>query len=181
MLSTENEVLTKSKFVQVVKDNDRVVIWHSLFGTPKIVSEETLAMLDIFSNPRSLTSVLSEYDVGGNGEDAIRDLIANYYLIPKDFDERRLRAKRMREREASITDGSLIDYLELIMSEACNFRCTYCIHFNNLETSDRINSPKKFMQFGVAKDAIDQFLIILTQHKKTVAEVNFGRGEPRLA
>ena len=181
MLPTENEALTKSQFVQVVRDNDRVVIWHSLFGNPKIVSEETMAALDIFSNPRSLTSVLSEYDVGGNGEDAIRDLVANYYLVPKDFNERVFLSERMQEREVSITDGSLIDYLELIMSEACNFRCTYCIHFNNLETSDRINNPKKFMQFGVSKDAVDQFMAILRRHKKTVAEVNFGGGEPLLA
>ena len=98
MLPTENEALTKSQFVQVVRDNDRVVIWHSLFGNPKIVSEETMAALDIFSNPRSLTSVLSEYDVGGNGEDAIRDLVANYYLVPKDFNERVFLSERMQER-----------------------------------------------------------------------------------
>lgn len=181
MLSTKNEVFTRSQFIQIVRNNERVVIWHSLFGNPKIVSEEILTLLNIFSNPHSLAAVLNEYDIGGKGEDAIRDLIANYYLIPTDFDDRIFLAERMREREMSITNGSLIDYLELIMSESCNFRCTYCIHFNNLETSDRINNPKKFMQFGVAKDAVDQFIAILKRHKKTLAEVNFGGGEPLLA
>jgi uncharacterized protein len=67
------------------------------------------------------------------------------------------------------------------MSEACNFRCTYCIHFNNLETSDRINKPKKFMRFDTAKEIVDRYLEILRKHSKRVAEVNFGGGEPLLA
>jgi len=87
----------------------------------------------------------------------------------------------MREREKEIVSGSLIDYLELIMSEVCNFRCTYCIHFNNLETSDRINNPKKFMRFEMAKETVDRYLEILRRHGKYIAEINFGGGEPLLA
>lgn len=181
MLLAENEVLVKSRFIQSVMSGDKVVIWHSLFGNPKIVSEETFILLNSLSTPCSLTSILNEYELGGSGKEAVNDLVTNHYLVPQGFDERNFLAEKMRERESSITSGSLIDYLELIMSEACNFRCTYCIHFNNLETSDRINNPKKFMQWGTAKNAVDQFLAILKQHKKTVAEINFGGGEPLLA
>ncbi len=181
LVATKNEFLVKSQFIQVVSNGDKAIIWHSLFGNPKVVSEETIALLDIFSHPCQLNSVLNEYDVGENGEEAIQNLIAAYYLIPIGFDERGFLAQRMHERETSITDGSLINYLELIMSEACNFRCTYCIHFNNLETSDRINNPKKFMTFEVAKETVDRYLEILQQHGKNVAEVNFGGGEPLLA
>lgn len=180
MLSIKDEVLIKSQFVQVIRNRDKAVIWHSLFGNPKIVSGETITLLNIFSNPRSLYSVLNEYDVGKNGEEAIQDLVVSNYLIPKDFDERKFLAKRMQEREKSIIDGSLIDYLELIMSEECNFRCTYCIHFNNLKTSDRIKNPKKFMTFKIAKEIVDRYLSILRQHEKNIAEVNFGGGEPLL-
>jgi len=181
MLVTKDEVLIKSQFVRAVRDKDKAVIWHSLFGNPKIVSEETMVLLDFFSNPHSLSSFLIEYDVGENGEEVIQDLIASHHLIPKDFDERKFLTKHTQEREKSITNGSLIDYLELIMSEACNFRCTYCIHFNNLETSDRIKNPKKFMTFEVARETVDRYLAILRQHGKDVAEVNFGGGEPLLA
>ncbi len=175
------KILIKSQFVQVVRNGDKTVIWHSLFGNPKIVSKETTTLLDIFSNPHSLYSILNEYDFGENGEEAIQDLIANYYLISNDFNERKFLAKRVREREEFITNGYLIDYLELIMSEACNFRCTYCIHFNNLKISDRINNSKKFMRFEMAKEAVDKYLEILCWSKKRVAEINFGGGEPLLA
>ncbi|MDO8443422.1 MAG: radical SAM protein [Candidatus Azambacteria bacterium] len=172
--------LIKSQFVQVIKNNSKTIIWHSLFGNPKIVSKDTIALLNIFSNSRSLSSVLGEYNIGENGIEVIQDLIASHYLIPKNFDERKFLAKRMQEREESITSGSLIDYLELIMSEACNFRCIYCIHFNNLGITDRIKNPKKFMTFKIAKEAVDQYLKILQRHGKNVASINFGGGEPLL-
>ena len=188
MLTTKDEVLIKSQFVQVVRDGDRAVIWHSLFGNPRIVSEETIALLNVFSRPCPLGSVLNEYDFGEDGEEAIQDLIASHYLIPKDFDEREFLARRMQKRESTITNGSLIDNLELIMSEACNFRCTYCVHFNSLETSDRINNPKKFMTLETAKETVDNFLKIMGRQGKRVArgkarkvaEINFGGGEPLL-
>ncbi|MEK7143162.1 MAG: radical SAM protein [Patescibacteria group bacterium] len=172
---------SKSQFVQIVKNKNKAIIWHSLFGNPKIVSKDTIALLDVFSNSRSLSSVLGEYDIRENGIEVIRDLIVNHYLIPKNFDERKFLAKYMQKREKSIANGSLIDYLELIMSEACNFRCTYCIHFNNLETSDRIKDSKRFMTFKIAREAVDRYLEILRRHGKNAANVNFGGGEPLLA
>ena len=181
MLSVKDEILIKSQFIQMVRDKDKAIIWHSLFGNPKIVSKETLAFLEIFSHPRQLSSVLEEYSYDKNSKKALQDLIENYYFVPKNFDEREFLAKHMKERKKSITDGSLINYLELIMSETCNFRCSYCVHFNNLEMSNRIKNPKKFMSFKIAKKTIDGYLKILQKHRKAIAEINFGGGEPLLS
>ena len=181
MSIAKNEVLIKSKFIQIVRVKDKVIIWHSLFGNPKIVSTEILSFLDIFSNPHRLNSVLDEYDCDENSRKAIQDLIESHYLVPKDFDERIFLAKYMKEREKMISDGSFINYLELIMSEVCNFRCSYCVHFNNLEMSNRAKNPKKFMNFYVAKETIENYLNILRKHSKRIAEINFGGGEPLLA
>ena len=170
----------KSPFVQVVREGDSAVIWHSLFGYPKIVSVETLEFLDGFSTPKLIRDGLDD-ELTDDDRKAIEDLLCFYFLVPVDFNDRVFLEERMREREAGIVSGSLIDYLELIMSEACNFRCTYCIHFNNLETLDRINNPKKFMRFDTAKEIVDRYLDILRKHGKRVAEVNFGGGEPLLA
>lgn len=174
-------LLIRSSFLRVIEENDRAVIWHSLFGAPKIVSIQTLRFLDLFIQPSSIETVLEEYDLGPDAEDIVGELVADHYLVPEGLNERELLASRMKEYESAITNGSLINYLELIMSEACNFRCTYCIHFNNLETSERIANPKKFMRFDIAKEAIDRFLLILREHHKTLAEINFGGGEPLLA
>lgn len=174
---TQN-LLVKSHFLQAVRDGDRAVVWHSLFGHPRVMPSETLDFLDWFEKPAMVSDVVP--DLSPDEQEAIDELIRCYFLVDPDFDDRAFLADEMRRREEGIVSGSLIDYLELIMSEACNFRCTYCIHFNNLETSDRINNPKKFMRFEMAKDAVDRYLAILREHGKTVAEVNFGGGEPLL-
>jgi len=180
MALNPNVAYTKSPFVQAVRDGDSAVIWHSLFGYPKIVSVETLEFLESFSKPTTIRSQIGDELTEGDRE-AIEELLQCYFLVPKDFDGRAFLEERMREREKEIVNGSLIDYLELIMSEACNFRCTYCIHFNNLETSDRINNPKKFVRFDIAKETVGRYLEILRGHGKRVAEINFGGGEPLLA
>jgi len=170
----------KSPFVQVVQDGDAAVIWHSLFGYPKIVPIETLNFLESFSEPTAICSRLGD-KLTEEDREAIEEMIRCYFLVLEEFDDRAFLEEKMRTRDAEIISGSLIDYLELIISEVCNFRCTYCIHFNNLETSGRINNPKKFMQFDTAKEAIDRYLEILSRHGKSVAEINFGGGEPLLA
>ena len=150
-------ILAKSQFVQTVLDGNTAVAWHSLFGNPRTVSIETLEFLDEFREPKALCDVLDEETIDSQRE-AIRELLTASFLIPKEFDERTFLGEKIKERQGNTASGSLIDYLELIMSEACNFRCTYCIHFNNLETSDRINNPKNFMRFQVAREVFGKYL-----------------------
>jgi len=176
----KNKLMVKSQFVQIIRYCDKAVVWHSLFGYPKIVSEDTLELLDIFSTPHSIGTFLDEYDIGENGEEVIHDLIESYYIVPKDFDERTFLAKITQEREQVIVEGGLIGKLELTMTEECNFRCAYCVHFGNLGMSDRIKNPNKFMTFRVAKEAVDLYIKILRRHGKSVAKINFGGGEPLL-
>lgn len=174
-----NAVYVKSPFMQVVREGDSAVIWHSLFGNPKVVSVETIDFLNEFSIPTRLLVALGQYisniDIG-----AIEELINGYFIVPDRFDEREFLNEKMREREQEIINGSRINYLELIMSEECNFRCVYCIHFNNLRKSNRINNSKKFMCFDIAKEIIDWYLEILRNHGKRVSKINFGGGEPLL-
>lgn len=179
MALNSNTAYVKSSFMQVVRDGDSAVIWHSLFGYPKIVSIETLEFIESFSEPKT---ILSQFGDEPNDEDRemIEELIRCYFLVQENFNDRVFLEEKMREREAEIVSGSLIDYLELVMSEACNFRCAYCIHFNNLKTSDRINNPKKFMRLEIAEKTVDWYLEMLRSHGKRVAEINFGGGEPLL-
>ena len=173
--------LQKSQFIQVLQDGGHAIIWHSLFGRPRVVTDDTLRFLEMFSQPRSLSSLRDEYDVTEGVTAVVSDLQQNSFLVPNGFDERAFLAQQMQEHDDTITSGEKIDYLELIMSEACNFRCAYCIHFSNLEASERIGNPNKFMKFGMAKQSVDGFLKILRSHGKKTAVVNFGGGEPLLA
>lgn len=173
--------LIKSRFIQIIQDGDKFIIWHSLFGKPKIVSREMREFLELFTAPKTLDSIYNEYELDQSEEVYIKEMIKDYYLIPVGFNERAFLAEKNRAREQFVTDGSRIDYLELIMSEVCNFRCTYCIHFNNLETSNRISNSNKLMRFETAKEVVDCYLAMLREHDKKIAEINFGGGESLLA
>jgi uncharacterized protein len=181
MINGQDVQYRKSDFLQVVTREDDALIWHSLFGNPLTVSCSVLALLEVFQLPLSLAELNAEYEIDTEQATVIDLLVANHMLVRRDLDERAMLAKHMKQCEPRITSGQMIDYLELIISEACNFRCTYCIHFNNLETSDRIENPKKFMTLGHAKEIVDAYLDILRKHKKIKAEINFGGGEPLLA
>jgi uncharacterized protein len=181
-LKTSNEVLyAKSRFVQAVERGGSAIIWHSLFGNPQVVSVSVITLLDAMTEARTIDSLAEEYNLPPDAQQTIERLLASHFLVQHDFDERGFLALQMRNRETAITSGSMIDYLELIMSEACNFRCTYCIHFNNLETSDRINNPNKFMSFERGRETVDRYLAILRNSNKRTASINFGGGEPLLA
>ncbi|MGB9609235.1 MAG: hypothetical protein ACPL3E_02565, partial [Minisyncoccia bacterium] len=112
----------KSSYVQFVQEGNLAVIWHSLFGHPKIVSVETLNFIESFSIPKTICSQFND-ELMDEDRETIKELLNCYFLVPEDFNDRLFLEERMREREKEIISGLLIDYLELIMSEACNFRC----------------------------------------------------------
>lgn len=181
MLNINRETpLIKSQFIQTTQNENKIIIWHSLFGNPKIISREMQEFIEIFSTPKNLKSLYEEYEISQNEKEYIKKIITDYYLIPKDFNERLFLTEKMKERELAIANGFNIDNLGLIISELCNFRCTYCIHFNNIETSERVKNSKKIMSFETAKKAVDFFIDILRKNKKNTAEINFGGGEPLL-
>lgn len=177
-----DRVCVKSPFLQVVQNGDRAVIWHSLFGYPNIVTGETLRFLDLFRTPQTLCSQMRKGEEFDEEElQVIEELFRRSFLVSPGVDERAILKERMRAREADILNGSLVKYLELIMSEECNFRCTYCIHFKNLGISGRLKGSGKFMEFAMAKKAVDWYFIVLRGHGRRIAEINFGGGEPLLA
>jgi sulfatase maturation enzyme AslB (radical SAM superfamily) len=178
-MENTDQKLVKSCYLQTCRGENSAVIWHSLYGNPKIVSLETLQFIEGMSEGMSIAALGSEM----TEEDrcALDELRRCYFVVSPDFDEREYLRRAVTMYEADIVGGGFIDYLGLIMSEVCNFRCTYCIHFGNLGSSDRVKSRKKQMDFDTAREAIDQYVGILRSYGKKVAEINFGGGEPLLA
>lgn len=174
-----NQGLIRSQYVRSLQRGERAVIWHSLFGNPQVVSTSALSLLERFAETTSIEQ-LAGSELEGGWEEVVQVLIGQHFLNPPEYDEREVLAQRMCESEKTIVDGSRISNLSLIVCEACNFCCTYCIHFNNLGKSERLNSSTKKMSFAVAKRAIDFFVAHLDKIGRQDAEINFGGGEPLL-
>lgn len=178
--TAKDTLFAKSEFIQTVQQGNIMFIWHSLFGNLKIVPKKILTLLNKFRDPKCLNEILTS-KANIEAKTTVEELLNSFYIIPHGFNERAFLADKMIERENKITNGSLIDYLGLIVSEDCNFRCNYCIHFSNLKNSERINNSCKIMNFYIARDTVDNYLSILLQHGKNTANISFNGGEPLLA
>ena len=90
-----------------------------------------------------------------------------FFLVPSDFNEREfLKNVVLSKYAAMIDNGSLLEYLSLIVAEICNFKCAYCIADSMITISEREKSPNKLMSFEIAKLAVDTFMSILKSHGK---------------
>ncbi|MGE5298039.1 MAG: radical SAM protein [Acidobacteriaceae bacterium] len=158
--------------------NDQAVVWHSLLGNPQIISSDTLEFLKTFDTPRLLESLGEEFGLDDDGLAVVQTLRDASLLVPPEQDERGLIEALAKIREQTIPGGNLLNYLELIVSEKCNFRCTYCIHFNNLEADRKGNGRNGKMDWDTAKRALDWYFTLLPDGRE--ANVNFGGGEPLL-
>ncbi len=174
-------IIRKSEFIQSVRREGSAIVWHSLFGRPKLVTDGILEILDTFSVPMSIVEFSRIYEVNEADIAVIQQLLNDGYLIPLGFDERAQLSEAKHKALDAIESGLKVEFLELIVTESCNFRCTYCIHFNNLEMSERHSEgKKKMMQFEIAKKAVDEFFSLLKRNSKKDAVINFGGGEPLL-
>ena len=98
----------KSPFMQVIRGSDSVIIWHSLFGYPKIISIETFEFIESFSEPTIICSQ-PDNELTNEDWDAIKELLQCYFFVPENFDDRAFLKKKMMERETEIVSGSLIN------------------------------------------------------------------------
>lgn len=167
----------KSGFLQFVERGGKSLIWHSLFGYPQILNQEATELLNIFSIPRVIEEI-KKMNIFGDVEENILILQKCFFIIPVRFDERTYLEKKLKDYEVVISNGSNIDYLSLIMSENCNFACTYCISNSMISASRRQKSNTRIMSFNTAAKAIDIFLSILKDNNQNEAYINFGGGEP---
>jgi hypothetical protein len=177
-----NTVYVKSPFMQVVRDGDSAVIWHSLFGYPKVVSVATLEFLESFS--RRTTTIYSQLGdkLDDDEQEMIEELLRCYFLIPDGLSDRVFLEEKMRECEAEIVSGSLIDYLELITPDIAatlkEFRIEISSSLDGLrEGNDRVRLTKSgggtFSQIFRSFEALTQVGYPLDGVAVTVTEKNF--------
>ena len=175
-----NNILKLSQFLQVVHSErgEKAIAYHSLFGLPQILNRDALDLLDAFSKPTSVSTVISQNSFA-NAKENIQTFNDLFFLITPDFDERDYIRKISDERYLpAIRSGERIEYLSLILSEQCNFACQYCISSSMLNASDRGLSKKKIMSMEVAKKALDRFFAEAKKSSKNSVYINFGGGEP---
>lgn len=174
-----NMALKKSSFLQMINVGQETIVYHSLFGNPKIINKEGVELINFFREEQPIATLLNA-KVFENPEENVKSLQESYFLIEHGIDERKLLKEKVDKYKKFITHGEYVEYLSLIVSELCNFACKYCISSSMINASYRRYNPVKFMDAEMAKKAVDGFLDILRKNGKNQAYINFGGGEPLL-
>lgn len=172
-------------FNSIPYDDDTSIIWHSIFGRPMLVSNSlaealnkvdpssSIGIYDVFGQEMYLKR--KDSDLSRSLDDLTEAHILHYSDDFEKIDIEKLFYEHNPQHINNPHGHSKVKSLSLIMSEECQFRCKYCIHFAN---SKHYYNPQKFMLKEVAKTSIDQYFETIVRNRVKEAYINFGGGEP---
>jgi sulfatase maturation enzyme AslB (radical SAM superfamily) len=159
---------------------EALFLLHPLAGTCAIVDPAVAGLLDCFRRPAVVAAVLGERPEWREAADVI-DLFADkLFLVPPEHDLRAVYRRKLAAHLGAIPDGGQIESLTLVVNEACNFRCTYCMEASMIERSARVEERSQRMTPALAETALVTYFDLLARHGRRQADVGFSGGEPFL-
>ncbi|MEI6304636.1 MAG: radical SAM protein [Candidatus Taylorbacteria bacterium] len=173
-----------SPFLRYVKEpsSNSTLVYHKLFGNPRILNAEGINFLNLFLKPQTLIAIVEQCD------DDPRELLENFkqlsFLIIPGQDERLILVQNRSKYLLELASGRTVDRMGLAISDWCNLACKHCIHFQkDSETQEKITEyrrplPGLNMTWETAKICIDGFIALLRDHNRNHCKIHFGNAEP---
>ncbi len=178
MQLTDRTVLVRSAHLVATTHDATHVVHHALLGNPNIIDDETLALLNAFETPTSIGAV-RKLQLARNILRKVRTFIDAGYLVRRGTDERAAIRRRVQGTLSRVRRGENLMALGLILDEACNFGCDFCLARKLAASSDRQSTVRK-MPWPVAQLAIDSLVVAARSHGHKTVEIYFGGREPLL-
>jgi uncharacterized protein len=177
------ETLQTSRYLEALPHPDGHAVFHRLFGRLGHVDGTVLDMLTSLRQPMTLSDVIERH---ANGRpEALRGLIKRMiersYIVEPEIDEYDVVRRDMRFRELCLETGYLVRALQLILSNRCNFGCTFCFfkqHGSAARREIEASPGNQQMSFEVARSSIEKVLEVQRRHGHPVVQVEFFGGEP---
>lgn len=179
MRTTDTTLLVRSPHLVTRREGEEHVVYHALLGHPMVVNAQGLAVLESFATPSSIAALTERCSIPGLRR-WIRGFTDAHFLVRRGTNERAALARTVQRGLARISQGKELVGLGLILSEACNFDCSYCVSKQILRASQRSGPAFLRMPWPVAQRAIDAFLRYAKQQKHREVEIHFGGSEPLL-
>jgi len=169
------EKLVMSRYLRIIPINkDNFLVYHSIFGFPQIMNYEGIEFLRQFQKNEKNKKRINFNDF----KDEILKLKSFFFIILENFNEKDLLIQKQKNYLRRIESGKNIEYLSLIVSNSCNFSCSYCIASRVMNLNKKNESG--VMKIEIAMKAIDFFFAKLKKNRRKKAYINFGGGEPLL-
>ena len=171
-------MMKKSYFLQniAIPDRHEQFCFHSLYGWGRIdfmYDPRYIAALDSFKYPRNISD--------SDDREIIADLTYAGYLIENHVDrtqERMQYDQMIATWLENIVGGNEVDYMDLMVSELCNFACGHCSRKYTIDSGAEHQSG--LMDLSTAKKAIDWYYDNCQRTGTNVFDIHFGSDEPLL-
>lgn len=178
MQLTDRTILVRSRHVIVLPRGANYVVHHSLLGNPTVIDQQALALLHAFEAPTSISAVRKLHS-SRNFLRKLRAFTTAGFLVRRGTDERAAIRRRVQRTLDHARRGENLMALGLILDEACNFGCGFCLARKLSESSGQTTIVRK-MPWLVAQRAIDALVAAARSGGHTAVEVYFGGREPLL-
>lgn len=173
-------ILKQSAFLQTVgaKGRRELICYNSLCGAGNlhfVFDDAYIDMLESFRNPRPVREDDDRQIVDGLMEAGI--------LVDAEItrgQERQAYDDSIANWGEQIRGGRKIAYLNLSVSETCNFGCPHCSRVCADELNVHSSEDNKLMSWPLAKKAIDYFWQNFCSPLGIDADIHFGSDEPLL-
>jgi radical SAM protein with 4Fe4S-binding SPASM domain len=170
--------MKRSYFLQEIarEGNDERLCFHSLYGWGQvdfIYDPQYVRTLASFSSPRDICEA--------DDASVVQNLINAGYLIDDHVSRSNEREKydhMIAEWLESVVDGRQIDYMDLMVSETCNFACGHCSRKYTINADQ--DHQLGLMTWQTAKKAIDWYFHNCQLTGTDVFDIHFGSDEPLL-
>jgi uncharacterized protein len=110
-------LLRTSRYLRVVPRDRGAAIYHGAYGRLSFVGPEALRVLTLFETPRSSAPAPEAF---------VDACLQSGFLVPADFNEDADIEERRVARAAAAARGGAVRAVQLVLANACNFRCAYC-------------------------------------------------------
>jgi len=158
------------------------MVYHALYGNPRIVNEEGLWFLDIFKEPVTMAEAAERCD--RDPSDVAEEFREIFFLVEPSVNEKEFLFQKRAQGLARVANKETVDRMGLAISDSCNLGCGHCIHFqsesNNGASLPMYQKPANQlnMSWETAKQCVDRYVKLMREGGKTLCKIHFGNAEP---
>jgi len=163
-------------------ESESAMVYHSLYGNPRIVNKEGLDFLNLFKEPITIDEVLLFCD--DDPKDIVKEFSDIFFIVEPGFNEKDFLNQQKKSHLALVCTKQTVDRMGLAISDSCNFGCTHCIHFQPSSDDGSVlpiyQKPVKQlnMSWETAKKCIDSYTSLMREQGKKKCRLHFGNAEP---
>ena len=170
--------------VRVISDPESgtAMVYHALYGNPRIVNNEGLRFVSLFRQPATTEEVSEICDE--DPRKTIRELAEIFFLVEPGFDEKEFLREKKEQQLAQVQERRTVDRMGLAISDSCNFGCTHCIHFQPITNFGQVlpmyqrATPQLNMTWEIAKRCVDKYVSLVREQGRIYGKIHFGNAEP---